>query len=228
MATDPTALDVKIPGTEFMDNYDSGGEFTPPPTPKVPAKGAGKPSYIKFLAQAPDVEKIKLRDANNKPLTTHEGYLKAVITDIKLVESGYVVGQTHVGTGQYKKYDRKTGQPTGELRNASPALDYLHSHGIDAKPASVEDYESYFQATSNRQFQVTGDWSAYDSDSKEDVAKKWEDFPAADADDASKAEFARFYPGEDPTGKRLPYIEKGGKRFWARLGVKRYVSALEN
>lgn len=228
MATDPTALDVKVPDTGFMDNYDSGGEFTPPPTPKVPAVGAGKPAYVKFVAQAPSYDKINLQDKNGKWLTTHEGYLKAVIEDIKLVESGYVIQQTHIGTGQYKKYDRKTGQPTGELRNASPALDYLHAHGIDVKPSDPDQYKEIFGATAERQFTITADWSAYDSDAKQDVAKKWEDFPAVDVDDAaSVAEFQRFYPGVDPKGMRLPYIEKGGKRFWARLGVKRYVSTLE-
>lgn len=205
MATDPTDA-PKIPGTEFMDSYDVGGEYVPPPQPKVMENGKAK--YIAFTAMAPPAEKIKVRDANDKPLMTQDKYFKAIIEGIKLEGSGYEISQSHIGTAQYKKY--KGGQPTGELRNASPALDYLHAHGIDARPATVEEYENLFKATADRQFQLTGEWSAWDKDAQTDVATKWEDFP------------------EDPAnpGQRLPYIERGGKRYWARLSVKRWVSAL--
>lgn len=227
---DPTGLDVKVPSPEFMDNYDTGqSDFVPPPQPKQIVNG--RPKYFQFVAQAPSVDKISTKDANGKPLVTKEGYLKAVIDGIKLVDSGYTFGQTHIGTGQYKKYDRKTNQPTGELRNASPAIDYFHAHGIEVKPASVEEYREYFEATADRQFQVTADWSAYDKDAQADVASKWEDFPNADSDeligeDKAREVFARLYPGQDPVGKKLPFVERGGKRFWARAQIKRYVSVV--
>lgn len=204
---DPATLTVKVPDPGFMENYDTGRDFTPPPQPKTLTPG-GKPKYVQFVAQAPGVGKIKLRDANGSFLTTREGYLKAVIEEIALVESGHKLGQTHIGTGQYKKYVK--GVPTGELRNASPAQDYLRSHGIDARPSDPEQYEALFEATADRQFLVTGDWSAYDSENQVDVAEKWEDFP------------------DDPAvpGTKIPFIEKNGKRFWARFQIKRYVSAV--
>jgi hypothetical protein len=221
---DPTAIDdVKVPGTEFMDDYDTGGDFTPPPQPKEIVNG--RPRYIQFSAQAPGEGKIKLRDENGKFLKTREGFLKAVVEEIKLVESGYVIGQTHIGTGQYKKYDNKTKQPTGELRNASPALDYLRAHGIDSKPATADEYESLFKATGDRQFLITGDWSAYDKDTQSDVASKWEEFPDEYAKDGVVCEGT--VEGAVKTGRKLPFIEKNGKRFWARLQVKRYVSQVE-
>lgn len=217
---DPTGLDVKVPGNEFMDNYDTGqSDFVPPPQPKTVT--GSKVKYVQFIAQVPPASGIKLRDENGRFLTTRDGYLKAVIDGITLVESGYKIGQTHIGTGQYRKYDRKTGQPTGELRNASPAMDYFRGHGIDAKPNSAEEYEQLFTATADRQFQITADWSAYDKDSQSDVAGKWEEFPDASTDVEA---FSRLYPGVDPAGKKLPFIEKNGKRFWARLQVKRYVA----
>ena len=51
------------------------------------------------------------------------------------------------------------------------------------------------------------DWEAYDSDAQTTIADKWEQFP------------------EDPDqpGQRQPFIERDGKRFWARAGVKRFV-----
>lgn len=205
--------DVKIPDPSFMDDYDFGGDYTPPPQPKV-LDDKGRPRYIKFVAIAPNASKINLRK-DGKWLTTREGLLKAVIEGIKLVDSGYEFKETHIGTGQYKKY--KNGQPTGESRNASPALDYLHAHGISSKTMafnSATAYEEAFKATENRQFEVTGDWGAYDSDTKQDVASKWEDFPMV-LDAEGK-----------PTGERQPFIEKDGKRFWARMQIKRYVSTV--
>ncbi len=223
MSNDAAVLDARVPNPEFMDNYDTGqSDFTPPPQPKIVVGGRTK--YVTFLAQAPTVDKIKLRDENHKPLTTRDGWLKAIVDGIKLVESGYTFGQTHIGTGQYKKYDRKTNQPiAGEFRNASPALDYLRSQGIDLKPSTVEEYEQYFQATADRQFQVTTNWSAWDKDTQSDVASKWEDFPDASTDVEA---FGRLYPGVDPTGAKLPFVQKGEKRFWARANVKAYVSAV--
>jgi hypothetical protein len=205
--------DVKVPDSGFMDNYDFGGEYIQPPQPKV-LDEKGKPRYIKFVAQVPAETKIHLRDkATGKWLTTREGLLKAIIEGIKLVDGGYEFRETHVGTGNYKKY--KNGQPTGESRNASPAVDYFHAHGIaptsgDLKDAA--DYEKYFKATADRQFEVTGDWNAYDSETKSEVATKWEDFPML-LDAAGQ-----------PTGERQPFIEKDGKKFWARMNIKRYVS----
>lgn len=203
--------DVKIPDPSFMENYDFGGDYTPPPQPKT-VDEKGKATFIKFTAQAPSADKINLRDkATGKWLTTREGLLKAVIEGIKLVDSGYEFRETHIGTGQYKKY--RGGQPTGESRNASPALDYLHAHGISSKQITFDSagaYEEAFKHTADRQFLVTADWGAYDNDAKQDVASKWEDFPV-DPDNA---------------GARLPYIERNGKRFWARMQVKRYVSAV--
>lgn len=206
MTTDPTNLDVRVPDAAFMDNYDTGGDFVPPPQAKTIVNG--KPKFTVFQLAAPSLSGIKLRDENGKFLKTKDGWLKAVIEGITVVDGGYKIGQTHIGTGQYKKYDRQSKQPTGEFRNASPALDYLHAHGIEVKPETADAYEELFNATADRHFEATLDWSAYDKDTQSDVASKWDDFP------------------DDPAapGTKLPFIEKNGKRFWARAQVKRYVS----
>lgn len=229
----PTAFDVKVPDPSFMDNYDTGNSFVPAPQPKEVV--GGKAKFKHFVAQAPAVEKIRTRDAEGHPLKTKDGYFKAVLDGIKLPnEGGYEIYQTHIGTAQYKKY--KNGQPTGDLRNASPALDYLHAHGIDSQPSSVEDYENLLQATSERQFEITGDWSAYDSENQTDVAGKWEDFPLVGVIGANGRDYVNTEAAqadgttvaEVPTdGRRMQFIERNGKRFWARFNVKRYISTVE-
>lgn len=224
--SDPTMTDVKIPGTDWMNDYDTGGStFVPPPQAMVPGTN-GRNRYVEYQVQAPSFDKIHLKDKDEKWLTTKDGYLKAVIEGVKLVESGYELRDCQIGTAQYRKYG-KDKKPTGELRNASPALDYLHAFGIDTQPGSKEDYESYFGATADRLAQVTIQWTAWDNDAKASVAEKWEDFPMIDLNNADQVEtFKRLYPNQDPTGARLPFIEKNGKRFWARAEVKRWVSAL--
>lgn len=205
---DPTA-DVMVPDPSFMDDYDTGGDYTPPPQPKVIEGGRTK--YVKFTATAPDLPGIQLKDANGKWLKTREGWLKAVVKDIKLTESGYVIQQTHFSTAQYNKF--KDGQKTGEKRNASPAVDYLRGHGDKASGlVQPEDYQVHFEATANRNFEVTIDWNAFDNETQQDVARKWEEFP------------------DDPAnpGKKLPYIERNGKRFWARASIKRVVDAVQD
>lgn len=213
--TDPTNDQLLVPDPSFMDDYDFGGQYTPPPQAKVPdPKRPGKFIYNIFVAQAPELKNIQTRDdqgrfLRTKPQNGKNPSLKMILRDIKLVESGYLVQQTHVSAAQYQKY--KNGQPTGELRNASQFLDYLHSHGIDVKPATPDEYEAYAQATADRQFEVRGNWSAYDKDSQSDVASSWEDFP----DDP------------DNPGQKLPYIERDGKRFWARLSITGFVNKVE-
>lgn len=225
--SDPTMTDVKVPGTEWMSNYDTGrSDFIAPPQAKEVLPN-GKVVFTKFLVQAPGDAGVKVRGPEGNWLKTADGYLKIVVDGAKLVDSGYVLKETHIGTAQYKKYG-KDRQPTGELRNASPALDYFHAFGIDLQPGSAEDYETYARATVDRQAQVTIDWSAWDNDAKQTVADRWEDFPLVDANSTEQVDaFKRLYPGQDPTGKRLPFLERNGKRFWARAEVKRWISAVE-
>src|SRR4051812_30098333 len=104
MAVDPTATDVKVPDPAFMDDYDQGGTYVPPPQPKEQVNG--RAAYVKFEAKAPSADKIETRDAQGNPLKTRDGYFKAVVRDIELVASGYVIGQSHIGTAQYKKYEK--------------------------------------------------------------------------------------------------------------------------
>lgn len=217
--TNPSAIDdVKIPSPEFFDTYDTG-EFVAPPQVKVQEGARSK--YVEFALTLPGEEKVKTRDAQGKALTTQEGYFKIVLEGIK-TEGGYEINQTHIGTKQYQKRD-KAGNVTG-ARNSSPFGDFLRANGIDARPASVAEYETLAKATAGRVVRGCLDWSAYDSDNKVSVAEKYEDFPLAESDE-QKAEIARLgYVVAD--GARVPYIERGGKKFWARAGVKRWVSTL--
>lgn len=223
--TDPTNDALLVPDPSFMDDYDFGGSFTPPPQAKEPdPKRPGKMRYRTFLMQAPTLSDILTRqDEQGNPIKpgggtagrflrtkTQQPSLKAILLNVKLVESGYEVGQTHLSAAQFNKYG-KDGQPTGEKRNASQAIEYFHAHGIDARPATPDDYETFFQATADREFEGRIQWSAYDKDTQSDVASKYEDFP----DDP-----------ENP-GQKLPYVEKNGKRFWARASVQGFVSKVE-
>lgn len=201
----PTALDLKIPDPAFFDDYDTG-QYIPPPQAKEP-DGKGKFKYVTFVATLPSEDGIKTRDDKGEYLKTREGFLKVVVEGLKL-EGGYEIQQTHIGSAQYKKYD-KDRNVTGQ-RNSSPFGDFLHANGVEARPGSAEEYEQLAKGLAGRQIQITGDWSAYDKDTQSNIAEKWEEFP----DDS-----------ETP-GAKLPYIEKGGKRFWARLSVKRWVSAI--
>lgn len=216
--------DVKVPDPAFMDDYDTGGAYVEPPQPKIEVPGKSRAQYLKLTGQAPSEAKIKTREADGKTfLKTREGYFKAIIEGITLPnDGGYEIGQTHLSSAQYRKF--KGGQPTGELRNASPFLDYLHAHAIDMKPANPEEYETYIKATADRQFQFTGDWNAWDKDTQSDVAEKWEDFPMLY--EAPDGTFSIDPTKGKATGRRQPFIEKNGKRFWARLQVKQWISAL--
>lgn len=225
--------EYKVPDPAEFDTYDTG-QFVPPPQPKE-KNDKGKFAYVIFTATAPGLKGIETRNENDKFLTTKEGgYLKAVVRDLRLNDSGYVIQQSHVSSKQYNKRD-KDGNITG-TRAASPAMDYFRAFGLDIKPASGEDYEALFQQTAGNVAQVTIDWSAYDSDTDTNVADKWEDFPLVAVEDdkgrgyvsqeAAEAAGATGITDVSAEGRRMPFIEKNGKRFWARASVKRWVSAV--
>lgn len=228
--TSPTTMDVKIPSPEFMDDYDTGARYVPPPQPKewVDGKVGGKTKFVTFVAQAPSVDNIKTKDDQGQPLKTADGYFKGVLFGVTLPNNGnYEVQQTHIGTAQYKQYDRKTNKPIeGKFRNASPALDYFRAFGIESKPTEVSQYVDLFEATAGRQAEIQGDWSAYDSEQKTDVARKWEDFPDEYVNE-NGAVVASDAPGARKSGRKQPFIERNGKRFWARFGIKRWISTVE-
>ena len=203
--TNPTALDLKVPSPEFFDDYEVGGTYTPPPQAKENVEGRQRQRYVVYTAQLPP-------RANFEIGGTKDGYLKVVIKGIKVLyndgqDREYEVRESHVGSKQYNKYD-SAGNITG-TRNSSPFGDLIRAAGIDAKPASPEEYEALVDALADRQIQVTIDWSAYDKDAGKDIAEKYDDFPLE---------------GQGPA--RQPFIEVGGKRFWARGSIKRWVSAI--
>jgi len=209
---DPTNDQLLVPDPSFMDDYDFGGQYTPPPQAKVKDE-KGRLRYVEMTARAPKFEDIQTRDEQGRYLRTNAQppatpSLKAILKNVTLIESNYQVQQTHLSASLYRKF--KNGQPTGETRNASQFIDYLHSQGIEAKPATPDQYEEFVKATAEGEFRCRINWSAYDKDSKSSVAEKWEDFP----DDP-----------ENP-GSKLPFIEKDGKRFWARASIQGFVSAI--
>lgn len=221
-------MDVKVPSPEFMDDYDTGGRYVPPPQPKEIVNG--KVKYLNFVARTPQYDKSWVEDEQGVTRTNKEtGFFQPVIFGVTLPNNeDYEVRPVYAGTGQYKLYDRKTKQPIpGKFRNASPILDYFRAFGIDARPTSVEEYVSLLQATAGREAEVQGDWEAYDSETKTTVAKKWEDFP----DEFVNANGAVCLPTDEgavKSGKKQPFITRNGKNFWARFSVKRWISAVKD
>jgi len=218
--TNPTGMDLKIPDAAFFDDYDTG-QFVPPPQAKQ-LNERGRPQYIEYAFTAPGPQNITLRDANGQWLQTQDGFLKAIVKEGKL-ETGYEIGQIHIGTKQYQKRD-KEGNVVGQ-RNSSPAGDYFRAFNLQVRPTSAEEYESYFQMTANQPARVTIDWSAYDAENKQNVADSWDEFPKISELNPESEEYQRYFDATNPEA-RLPYIERNGKRFWARAGVKRWVSSV--
>lgn len=194
-----TALDVKIPDPAMFDDYDVGG-WTPPPQAKQLGP-TGKPEYIQYRLTAPDASKFEFKADRN-------GYWMAVVDGFEVLGANYTLRKEYLSAAPFPKKD-KAGNVVG-TRNASTVGNYFRAHGLTARPASAQEYESYAIATANREFGATLDWSAYDSERGVEVATKWEQFP----DDPEKP------------GQKLPYIEAGEKRFWARAGVKRYIDVI--
>lgn len=197
--TNPAGLDYKVPSPEFFDDYETGGQYVPPP-PAKSKNEKNKLQYVTYVATLPEAKDIEIG-------ATKSGFLKAVFKNIT-IEGGYVIQQTHVGSEQYNKKD-KSGNVTGK-RNSSPLGDLFRAAGIDlaqVRPSTAEEYQNLLNGIAGRQVQVTIDWSAYDKDSQADVASTFEDFPEVD-------------------GERQPFVEKGDKRFWARASVKRWISAV--
>lgn len=231
--TNPSVLEVTVPSPEFMDDYDTGARYVPPPQPKqwVDGKIGGKVKSVTFVAQIPSVDKIQTRDEKTGEYLKSKktGNFQAVVHGITLPNNeNHEIRDTYIGTGQYQAYDRKTNQPIpGKFRNASPAMDYFRAFGIASRPGTVEEYEQLFQATAGGQGECQGDWSAWDKDNQKDVAKKWEDFPDQYELDGKIVEPTpeALAAGAVKNGKKQPFISVGGKNYWARLGIKRWISA---
>lgn len=193
MAVDAALLDkLKQPEQVNWDKYQGPGNYTPPPQPK---DAEGKP--VRFKGIAPPQFTF---DA------TREGYLQALIDPIVITSEqgkGYSLRFTRASVKKFTKRD-------GEQLEASMLGNYLRAVDKNLKPQTNQDYVRAVESTARRAFEFTADWEAYDSETNQTVAEKWEDFPV----DPSKA------------GARLPFIETADKRrLFARLRVKQFVPA---
>lgn len=192
-------LTLKVPDPALFDDYDVGG-WTPPPQAKAVGP-TGKLEYVTYTLQAPGADKFSFQPDRN-------GYWMAVVDGFEVVGLNYTLRKEFLSSAPFPKKD-KAGNITGH-RNASTVGNYFRAHGLAVRPATAQEYEAYALATAGRQFESSLEWSAYDSDRGVEVANKWDLFP----DDP------------DHPGQKLPYIEQGDKRFWARAGVKRYVDKI--
>jgi len=230
--TNATLLDVRVPDPSFMDDYDTGARYVPPPQPKewVDGKIGGKVKYLTFVAKTPKYDESWVQDEQGVVRTNKEtGDFQPVLFGVTLPNNGgYEVRPVYLGTSQYKVYDRKTKQPIpGKFRNASPASDYFRAFGIDARPTTGQEYVDLLQATAERETEVQGDWEAYDSETKTTIAKKWEDFP--DEFVNAKGDVVEATAeGAVKSGRKRPFIVRNGKNFWAKLSVKRWISQVKD
>ena len=193
--TDSVLTTFKVPPPEMFDDYDTG-QWTPPPQAKERGLD-GKAKFIQYQAIVPLADKFSWRGDKN-------GFLMLVIDGIKLT-TGYEFKKDYLSSAPFPKKD-KAGNVTG-TRNASTLGNYFRAHGMSVRPSTEDEYKAYAEATAGREFSVTIDWEAYDSDSQSTIADSFDSFP----DDP------------DNLGQKLAYIERNGKRFWARARIKRYV-----
>ena len=195
------ALDtMKVPDPTMFDNYDTGG-WVPPPQAKA-VNGNGKAESITYTLTVPSADSITFRPDKN-------GFLMAVIDGIE-IDCGngraYSTGKTYLSSAPFPKKD-KSGAVIG-TRNASSLGNFLRANGMQARPGTAHEYETYTLATAGQQIQATIEWEAYDSDRGVTVADRWEQFP----DDTVNP------------GQKQPFIETDGeKRLWARAVVRRFV-----
>lgn len=191
-----TMTQFKVPPPEMFDDYDVGGKWVAPPQAKQ-VGADGKAKFIQYSVTAPNPDKFTWRGDKN-------GFLMLVVDGFKL-ENGYEMRKEYLSSAPFPKKD-KAGNVTG-TRNASTLGNYFRAHGMSVRPTTEDEYKAYAEATAGREFQASIDWEAYDKDTQSTVADSWDQFP----DDP-----------ENP-GQKLPWIEVGGKRCWARAGIKRYV-----
>lgn len=211
--TDPTGLDFKVPSPEYFADYEVGSNFTPPPPAKF-VNEKGKLQFQPYTLTLPGVEGFELGK-------TKDGWLKVIVKDIKVSfvdakgnDREYLITQTHIGTNRYNQKD-KAGNVTGQ-RNSSPIGDFFRAAGVDLAaimPSTAQQYVELLHAVAGRQVQATIDWQSYDSETASTVAGTYDDYPLENET-------------AGPNSARQPFVVIGGKNFWARAGVKRWISAI--
>lgn len=134
---DISQLSLQAPDSIEWDQYQSSGEFMPPPP-----KG-------KYMGQAPTAFAFG---------GTAKGQLSVTIDPIVIqgpTSQGYKVRFTRASV---TRWPNKMGSMLG---------DYLRSNGVVAQPQTNEEYVSLVEATSNRVFPFLLDWEAYDKETGE-------------------------------------------------------------
>ena len=141
--------------------------------------------------------------ATNSFGRTNEGYLKLQLDPIVVVggpANGYEVRFTRLSSKKFKN------------KEASQTLNFLRACGIDARPKSEAELRQALRMASNRTFQFSLIWEAYNKDADETYSGM-DSFPVDPT---------------DPT-KRLPYRNDEytpGKKWYANGKVKYFISAL--
>ena len=178
MSIDPRSL--KAPDPAQWDEYDK-------PRPMVPA---GRMSL-----QAPDKFTIEGDD---------DGVLKVLLGTVKIVEAP-------VGWKDQIGFERLNSRPraTGRMKGTSRLTDYLRACGVGpVRSTDPEDWIQAIESTSGSFFEAFVDWRAWDSETSEEVAGSYADFP------------------DDGEGGKLNYIvnSKTGKRVAAQYRIRYYVT----
>lgn len=185
---------LKVPDPAMFDQYDVG-KWTPPPQAKA-YDDTGKVRSITYTLTAPTADKMTIQPDRN-------GYAMLVVDGF--TTGDYTFGKAYFSSAQFPKKN-KAGEIIG-YRNASGFGNYLRAFGLEVRPTTAAEYEALAFATAGLDCHATIDWEAYDSETKATVAATWEAFP------------------EDPEhpGQRVPWVEQGERRYWARAVVKRLV-----
>ena len=180
MSIDPTTL--QAPDPEQWDAYDRPA-LPPPPSQR-------------YLFRAP--ETFTYED--------HDGMLRVVVAPLEIIDAPE-------GTDGRIRFDRCSAKPRtmGRLAGSSRLTDYLRACGVEpVRSQNVQDWVTAIEQTAGAHFEAMLDWDCYDSETKEQLVRTYQDFP----DDP-----------ENP-GVKLPYgIEPtSGRKVPARARIRYYVT----
>lgn len=199
---DISGLTLNAPEPIDFDNYQEGGEYTPPPVEGQYFVQSPSNVVVKASGEKADRDAITIS-------STKEGQLKATLNPLTITDANAAgVGYQILYTGISAKKSKN--------RNSSQVGDYLRANGI----ASVSDQTpqglaNLIEMTAGRIFPVTTRWEAYCKDCDYTVEGQ-DKFPKAAEDDSTNVG-GRSY--------KVPCAHCK-KDLYARLKVNRYVSTV--
>lgn len=178
MSIDPRSL--KVPDQQQYEVYTRPMSAPPPPG--------------RYLGKIPD----------NFTYEDHDGYLRVIIHPIIILDAPE-------GKDARISFERCSAKPraTGRMAGSSRLTDFLLAAGIGRiESDDPDEWVAAIESTAGSTVEFFINWDAYDSESQQQLAGKYEDFP----DDA------------DNPGEKLAYIPTtDGRKVPARAGIRYYI-----